>query len=72
MRALFDDKGKRVDEAGPSMPVQVCFLLLYLLFLPFTLPIKCPQLHLVLDFLLRGHGLTIRHKQEAPAISVEV
>ncbi|XP_022877699.1 translation initiation factor IF-2, chloroplastic [Olea europaea var. sylvestris] len=23
VRALFDDKGKRVDEAGPSMPVQV-------------------------------------------------
>lgn len=23
-RALFDDKGKRIDEAGPSMPVQVC------------------------------------------------
>lgn len=33
VRALFDDKGKRVDEAGPSIPVQVfivvkstCFL----------------------------------------------
>ena len=24
MRALFDDGGKRVDEASPSMPVQVC------------------------------------------------
>lgn len=23
VRALFDDKGKRVDEAGPSIPVQV-------------------------------------------------
>lgn len=24
VRALFDDNGKRVDEAGPSIPVQVC------------------------------------------------
>jgi hypothetical protein len=24
VRALFDDGGKRVDEAGPSIPVQVC------------------------------------------------
>lgn len=26
MRALFDDSGNRVDEAGPSIPVQVCIL----------------------------------------------
>lgn len=24
VRALFDDCGNRVDEAGPSIPVQVC------------------------------------------------
>jgi len=24
VRALFDDGGKRVDEATPSVPVQVC------------------------------------------------
>jgi hypothetical protein len=24
VRALFDDGGKRVDEAGPSIPVEVC------------------------------------------------
>lgn len=59
VRALFDDKGKRVHEAGPSIPVQVCFLLSYLLFFPPTRPINSYQLQFVLDFLLRGHGLTI-------------
>lgn len=24
VRALFDDDGNRIDEAGPSIPVQVC------------------------------------------------
>lgn len=33
VRALFDDGGKRVDKAGPSLPVQVCgsFLLAFLI-----------------------------------------
>lgn len=39
VRALFDDGGSRVDEAGPSMPVQVCnsyfLILLWYLWLPF-------------------------------------
>lgn len=38
VRALFDDSGNRVDEAGPSIPVQVSklfvFLLIYLSVLP--------------------------------------
>lgn len=34
MRALFDDGGNRVDEAGPSIPVQVCrsYILLFFCF----------------------------------------
>ena len=33
VRALFDDGGKRVDEAGPSIPVQVRCLLFFFLFI---------------------------------------
>lgn len=33
VRALFDDGGNRVDEAGPSIPVQVCSSSLTYLFL---------------------------------------
>lgn len=35
MRALFDDGGNRVDEAGPSIPVQVVVHIL--LRVPFVL-----------------------------------
>lgn len=32
VRAMFDDRGGRVDEAGPSMAVQVSFSVLVLIF----------------------------------------
>lgn len=33
MRALFDDNGKRVDEAGPSSPIQVCDSVIFSFFM---------------------------------------
>lgn len=42
VRALFDDAGRRVDEAGPSIPVQVAYLLALLDVICLILIIKLP------------------------------
>ena len=31
VRALFEDGGKRIDQVGPSIPVQVCYYSLSML-----------------------------------------